>query len=40
MQIRAAEAIASLVKNPNSDKIIPCVFDKGVSEVVAEAMKF
>ncbi|PIN79859.1 NAD-dependent malic enzyme [Candidatus Woesearchaeota archaeon CG10_big_fil_rev_8_21_14_0_10_34_8] len=39
MKIAAAEALAALVKNPNSEKIIPAVLDKGVSEAVAKAVK-
>ncbi|PID84551.1 NAD-dependent malic enzyme [Candidatus Gracilibacteria bacterium] len=39
MKIRAAEAIASCVKNPTPDEVIPNPFDKSVAEVVAEAMK-
>ncbi len=40
MKIRAAEAIASCVKNPTPDEVIPNPFDKSVAEVVAEAMKW
>lgn len=39
MKIRAAEAIASYIKNPNEDEILPNPLDKGVALVVAEAMK-
>ncbi|MFH1063666.1 MAG: malic enzyme-like NAD(P)-binding protein [Candidatus Woesearchaeota archaeon] len=39
MKIAAAEALASLVKNPTPDKIMPSPFDKGVAEAVAEAVK-
>lgn len=39
MKIAAAESLAKMVENPSADKIIPGVFDKGVSDVVAEAVK-
>lgn len=39
MKIKAAEALASHVKNPSENKIIPNAFDLGVSEVVANAVK-
>lgn len=39
MKIAAAKALAGLVKNPNSKKIIPGVFDKGVCDAVAKAVK-
>lgn len=39
MKIAAAEALAALIKNPTPDKIIPTVFEKGVAEAVAEAVK-
>jgi malate dehydrogenase (oxaloacetate-decarboxylating) len=39
MKISAAEAIASLVKNPNPENIIPSPFDKSVVPSVAEAVK-
>jgi len=39
MKIRAAEALASYVKNPTEDNILPDALDKWVAEVVAEAMK-
>ena len=35
MKIAAAEALSSLVKNPNSNKIIPGIFDKGIADTVA-----
>lgn len=38
MKIAAAEALANLVQNPSADKIIPGAFDKGVAEVVAQAV--
>lgn len=38
MKIKAAEALASLVKNPTVDKIIPGPFDKGVADTVAKAV--
>lgn len=39
MKIAAAVALASAVKNPDEDYILPDPFDKSVSEIVAEAMK-
>lgn len=39
MKIRAAEAIASYIKDPTPDEILPNPLDKGVAEVVCEAMK-
>ncbi len=39
MKIRAAEALASYVKNPTADMIIPGPFDPGIADVVCEAMK-
>lgn len=38
MKIAAAEALAKMVKKPSASKIIPGVFEKGVSEVVARAV--
>jgi malate dehydrogenase (oxaloacetate-decarboxylating) len=38
MKIGAAEALASMVKNPTVDKIIPGPFDKGVAKTVAAAV--
>ena len=39
MNIAAAEALADLVKNPTAEKIIPSIFDPGVAEAVATAVK-
>lgn len=39
MKIAAAEALARMVKKPTIEKIIPSPFDKGVVQVVAEAVK-
>ena len=39
MKILAAEALASYVKNPSDINILPDALDKGVADVVAEAMK-
>ncbi len=39
MKVAAAEALAGLVVNPSVDKIIPGVFDPGVSDAVAAAVK-
>ena len=39
MKIAAAEALAALVREPTVDKIIPGVFDDGVAEAVAGAVK-
>jgi len=38
MKIGAAKALAALVKHPTPKKIIPGVFDKGVSEAIAKAI--
>jgi malate dehydrogenase (oxaloacetate-decarboxylating) len=38
MKIRAAEALASVVKNPSTEKIIPGPFDEGVVEAVSSAI--
>lgn len=38
MKTKAAEALASLVKNPTRDKIIPGPFEKGLTEAVAKAV--
>ena len=38
MKIAAGEALASLVKNPTIDKIIPNPFDEGIVEAVAKAV--
>ena len=39
MKVAAAEAIAGLVENPSTEKIIPGVFDDGIADAVAEAVK-
>lgn len=39
MKLRAAQALASMVKEPTPEKILPGPFEKGVSEVVAKAVK-
>ena len=39
IKIKAAEAIASLVKKPKSDKIVPEVLDKRVARTVANVFK-
>lgn len=38
MKVKAAEVLASLAKKPTVDKIIPSIFDKGVTETVAKAV--
>lgn len=38
MKIKAAEKLASLVKNPTTDKIVVSMFDKGVADAVAKAV--
>lgn len=38
MKIKAAKALAGLVKNPTIDKIIPGPFDKGIADKVAKAV--
>lgn len=40
MKVAAAEALASLVKNPTAEKIIPGPFDKGVVEAVSKAVGY
>lgn len=39
MLLKAAQGLAELVENPNSEKILPGVFDEGVSEAVAKAVR-
>ena len=39
MKVKAAEALAAHVKDMSENKIIPFAFDKGVAEVVAQAVK-
>lgn len=39
MKLKAAKALAALVKVPKADKIIPGPFDRGVMEAVAKAIK-
>ncbi len=39
MMVRSAEAIASIVKKPSPDKIIPSVFNKEVAKKVAESVR-
>lgn len=39
MKIDAAEALASCVKNPTPDKIIPSVFEKWIADVIASVIK-
>lgn len=39
MKIAAAEALANLITEPTADKIIPSIFDEGVMEAVAGAIK-
>lgn len=38
MKVAAAHALAGLVKKPTAEKIIPGVFEKGVAEVVSQAV--
>ncbi len=38
-KIAAAEAIASLIKNPTSDEIIPSVFDEGLVPTIANVIQ-
>ena len=38
-KIKAAEAIAALVSEPNADKIIPGPFDEGIVEAVADVIR-
>jgi malate dehydrogenase (oxaloacetate-decarboxylating) len=39
MKIAAAHALANYIKDPTPDRILPNVFDKGVSEAVASAVR-
>lgn len=39
MKLRAAEALASLVKKPTADNVIPGMFDKRVMKTVAKAVR-
>ena len=39
MKIKAAQALASLVKKPTAEKIIPDVFDKRVVKTIAKAIR-
>ena len=39
MKIAAAKALANMVDNPSPDKIIPGVFEEGVADIVADAVK-
>jgi malate dehydrogenase (oxaloacetate-decarboxylating) len=39
LKIKAAEAIAGLVKNPKSDRIVPEVLDRGVAKTVARVFR-
>jgi malate dehydrogenase (oxaloacetate-decarboxylating) len=39
MKLQAAKNLASLVKKPTAEKIIPSVFEKGVVKAVAKAIK-
>jgi malate dehydrogenase (oxaloacetate-decarboxylating) len=39
MKLRAAKNLASLIKKPTADKIVPNPFDKGVVAAVAKAIK-
>lgn len=38
-KVKAAEAIAALVSEPNADKIIPGPFDEGIVEAVADVIR-
>ncbi len=39
MFVRAAEALAEYVKEPTPDQVLPSMFDKGVIDVVKEAIR-
>jgi len=39
MLVHVAERLSSMVKKPSPEKIIPSIFDKGVMQTVAEAIK-
>ena len=38
MKLRAAENLASVVKNPTADEIIPSPLDKSIVDVIAESV--
>ncbi len=39
MKLASARALAAYIKNPTVDKVIPGVFDDGIAEIVANAVK-
>ena len=39
MKVAAAKALASIIKNPSAEKILPSPLDKSVVEVIAKAVK-
>lgn len=39
IKLRAARALASFVKKPTADRIIPSIFDKGLHEAMARSVK-
>ncbi len=39
MKLRAAQTLASLVKKPTPDKIIPAVFEKNIAQKIASSIK-
>lgn len=39
MKIAAAYAIATMVKKPTKEKIVPGAFDKGIAEMVSRAVR-
>ena len=39
MKLAAASAIADLVERPSADEIVPSVFQEGVADAVAEAVR-
>jgi len=39
MKITAAQTLASLVKNPTPDKIIPAVFEKNIAKKIALSIR-
>ena len=39
MKIAAAKALANMVENPTPEKIIPGVFEEGIADIVADAVK-
>jgi malate dehydrogenase (oxaloacetate-decarboxylating) len=39
MKLKAAKALAGLVKKPTADRIVPGPFDKGITQAVAKVIR-